>query len=143
MTNIIWLLKHKYWWLPMNYQTINYTPQELRYKFVQYIKRANKNWEEIVISWFHVYVWLHRQYLTEHKKSQEYSVIVEGILTVFECRYEQKLAQWKNVAYLLNNRFRGNWANQSRIKVKISGVHPDVKYIFDSIIKRNSNSYSV
>lgn len=121
--------------LPPVYEQMNYTPQELRYKFTQYIERSDKNGEEVVISWFSVFAQIERHFLQQHKESQEFSSVIDRIYSIFENRYEQKASRWENVQYIMNNRFKKERESNSKLETT-SNVNPEVKDILDKIIYR-------
>lgn len=122
--------------LPKIYERIEYTPQELWLKFSQYIERSDKNSEEITISWFSVFAHVSSTYLFDKKWSQDFSNIIDMIMTVYESRYEQS-AKRADIKYLMNNRFK--WKRESVQKVEEThNLHPDVKWVLDQIIYKKS-----
>jgi hypothetical protein len=68
--------------------------------------------------------------------------VIAQINLILENYLEEQLLTGKNgasIQFILNNRFKENWMNQSKMRVETTGVHPDVKEIFDEIIRRNRN----
>lgn len=124
--------------LPKVYERMNYTPQELWLKFTQYIERSDKNSEEITISWFAVFSQTSSKFLTEHKDSQEFSEVVDNIMSTFENRYEQAAAKWLPVSYIMNNRFKGKRESVQKNE-NTEMVNKDVKDILDQIIYNKNN----
>lgn len=135
-------IKHPMEWaitkvLPKVYYNMNYTPEELWKKFIEYVERSDKHNEEVVISGFWVFASLSSTFLTSHRDSLEFSEVVEAIYQVFEYRYEQKWAKWINIAYLMNNRFK--WKRESTQNInETHNLHPDVKSVLDQIIYKKS-----
>ena len=120
--------------LPPVYETMKYTGPELRYKFVQYLERSDKNWEEICISWFAVYAQTSRAYIYDKKwDSQDVIDTKDAILAIFEFRYEQIGIKSGNFSYIMNNRFK-NERESLQKNEDTHKINQDVKDILDSII---------
>jgi hypothetical protein len=124
--------------LPKVYQRLEYTPQELRKKFIEYVQRSDENNEEITISWFQVYASTWRTYLTDKKECQDFSEVIEAIYESFEYRYEQKAARWQNMAYILNNRFKWKWESLQKNDNNLTGISQDVATILDKILNKSN-----
>jgi hypothetical protein len=119
--------------LPKVYQRIQYTPQELRLKFTQYVERSDREGEEIAISWFAVYSQTAENYLTDKKDCQDFSEVIGQIMLVFEYRYEQKSANWVPMQYLMNNRFRGKRESLTKNEQNVK-VNQDINTALDDIV---------
>lgn len=126
--------------LPDVYTVIEYTPEELRKKFREYLIRSDKYAEEVCVSWFCVFIWRTTKYLLnkENDKSKDFLHVVDMIMQYFESRYEQKISNWMNLAYLMNNRFKWSWESLSKNEDKVN-INSDVKWVLDKIIKKKDN----
>lgn len=129
----------KYPWLPVDYQNINYTPEELWKKAVEFFEFCDKEQKPKTLSWLQLYCWVGDNFFNEKQKSQEFSGVVGKINLVLENYLEEQLItgrNWTNIQFLLNNRFKGRWIAQSNMKIEATGIHPDIKDVLDRIIKK-------
>ena len=129
--------KSKYPLLPIDYQKINYTPEELWKRSVEYFKYCDRYKKPKTLSWFCIYCWIGNWFLNENKKSEQYSSVIEQINLILENYLEEQLfigKNWTNIQFILNNRFKEKWMNQSKMKVETTSIHPDIKEVLDWII---------
>lgn len=128
----------KYPSLPIDYQSINYTAEELYKKAVEFFEYCDQEQKPKTLSGLQIYCWVGTNFLNEKTKSQEFSWVVERINLILENYLEEQLLSgkgWTNIQFVLNNRFKGRWMAQSNMKVEATWIHPDVKEILDRIIK--------
>lgn len=129
--------KNKYPLLPIDYQSINYTPEELRKRAVEYFIYCDRYKKPKTLSWLQIHCGISNWFLNESKKSQQFSVVIVQINLILENYLEEQLLTGKNgnnIQFVLNNRFKENWMNQSKMKVESTSIHPDIKSILDQII---------
>jgi len=137
MKKVIKSKKNKYPLLPIDYQAINYTSEELRKRAVEYFTYCDRYKKHKTLSWFQIHCGISNWFFNENKKSQQFSVVIAQINLILENYLEEQLLTGKNgnnIQFVLNNRFKENWMNQSKMKVETTGIHPDVKSILDQII---------
>lgn len=133
--------KSKYPLLPIDYQKINYTPEELWKRSVEYFKYCDRYKKPKTLSWLCIYCWIGNWFLNENKKSEQYSGVVGQINLILENYLEEQLFIGKNgtnIQFILNNRFKENWVHQSKMKVETPSINPSVKEILDQIIHKNN-----
>lgn len=119
--------------LPNDYKRLKYTPDELWAKFRQRVIRAESHWELPIISWFQNFAQVSTDYLTEKKKSQDFSEVCDAIYQYFEMWAEEKAFKWENISYWLNNRFKGKWESNQKVETT-QNINPEIKDILDQII---------
>lgn len=119
--------------LPAVYEELDYTPNEIWKKFCEYTVRAWSKWENITISWFQVFASVWRNYLNKMEKSQVFGGVVDYIYQSIESFYEDRIANWDNLSYIMNNRFKGKWESNQKVETTQT-VLPEIKDILDWII---------
>ena len=142
MKKVIKPKKSKYPLLPIDYQKINYTPEELWKRSVEYFSNCDRYKKAKTLSWLCIHCWIGIWFFNENKESQQFSSVVAQINLILENYLEEQLLTGKNgtnVQFVLSNRFKGSRVNQSKMKVEATGVHPDVRETLDALIKRSKN----
>ena len=130
-------IKAKYPLLPIDYQSINYTPEELWKKAIEYFTYCDKYDKPKTLSWLCISCGVDDWFFNEKRESQQFSRVVDQINLILENYLEEQLLtgkNWTNVQFILNNRFKGKWRNSSNMKVETPTVLPEIKDILDGII---------
>lgn len=134
--------KDKYPLLPIDYQNINYTPQELWKRSVEYFNQCNKTGRPKTLSWLCLYCWIGKWFFNENKERQDFSVVIEVINLVLENYLEEQLLIWKNnnwIQFILTNRFKKDRIPQAKIQIEDSRESNPYHSVIRNILDNNLN----